>query len=120
MIIKKIKEILTNLAYFLEYHDYKHSSENNSAGHRLAFSKSGDQYQVIFCTQVEELQELSSMKNMVLIRDVDDIQSDDKVIRAGGMVLDLVNSKRKGTSSIGEETVKYLSRYGIRFERVDQ
>lgn len=37
----------------------------------------------------------------------------------GVMWADLETKERKGSNDIGEETVKYLSRYGIRFNRAD-
>jgi acetyltransferase-like isoleucine patch superfamily enzyme len=35
------------------------------------------------------------------------------------MILDVYNTKRVGTSAVGEEFVKFVSRYGLRFDRVD-
>ena len=35
------------------------------------------------------------------------------------MAIDLQKKKRMGTSDVGEEFVKYISRYGIRFDRLD-
>lgn len=37
----------------------------------------------------------------------------------GAMWADLETKERKGSNDIGEETLKYLSRYGIRFNRTD-
>ena len=36
-----------------------------------------------------------------------------------GMILDLYNKKRSRENELGEEFVKFLSRYGIRFDRKD-
>ena len=35
------------------------------------------------------------------------------------MAINLVSKKRIGTSSVGEEFVKFISRYGVRFDRLD-
>ena len=37
----------------------------------------------------------------------------------GSMIINLKNKERIGTSNIGEEFTKFLSRYGIRFDRFD-
>ena len=35
------------------------------------------------------------------------------------MVVNLKNKERMGTTDVGEEFVRFLSRYGIRFNRID-
>ena len=35
------------------------------------------------------------------------------------MAINLINKNRVGTSDVGEEFVKFISRYGIRFDRLD-
>jgi hypothetical protein len=36
-----------------------------------------------------------------------------------GMILNLINKTRMGSTDVGEEFVRYISRYGIRFDRID-
>ena len=55
----------------------------------------------------------SSQDNLLVVNSTHGIQGDFK------MAIDLVNKKRIGSTDVGEEFVKFISRYGIRFDRLD-
>jgi acetyltransferase-like isoleucine patch superfamily enzyme len=56
----------------------------------------------------------SSIKDNLLI-----VDSDNGIVGEYSMSIDLINKKRIGTSNVGEEFVKFISRYGVRFDRLD-
>jgi acetyltransferase-like isoleucine patch superfamily enzyme len=47
------------------------------------------------------------------------VDSDIGIIGDYSMAIDLKNKNRIGTSDVGEEFVKFISRYGVRFDRID-
>lgn len=62
----------------------------------------------------QSLSEINIDRNSVLLFDFKPIDMPSK-----GMILDLYNKKRSRENELGEEFVKFLSRYGIRFDRKD-
>jgi len=55
----------------------------------------------------------SSQDNLLVIDSTHGVNGDFK------MAIDIVAKKRIGSSDVGEEFVKFISRYGIRFDRLD-
>jgi len=81
----------------------------------LIISKNNNFHQLYYISEPpQSLSELNINKNSVLIIDCKWSNSFTK-----GMQLDLINKSRLGTNDLGEELTKFISRYGVRFDRRD-
>ena len=85
------------------------------------YTVSGKSQQSIFTFHFGQahLAKSSQMKNSVLLLDDAEKERANFRLKERAMVLDLTLKKRHGSTSIGEELASFLSRYGIRFDRID-
>ena len=104
---------------YLEYHDIKIESEMSSSKIMIEAEKYHSKAVFFFDTS-EDYDDLISKNDMLFVVNIldDDMQLPND-IQKNIMFLDIKNKLRLGTSRIGEEFVKFISRYGLRFARMD-
>lgn len=116
---EKFNNIIYEFIKYLEYYDIKIESEISSSKIKVVADKYHSEALFFFDTLVDT--KGLSHKNEILI--VMNISNGDtqfpKRNEENIMFLDIENKLRLGKSKIGEEFVKFISRYGIRFARMD-
>ena len=105
-----IKEILDSFIEFLEYKEIKLSIENDL----FSFIIDNNKYKII--VQYEENIKLSQDYNNIIITFLKSNKLKE-LISDNDMVLSILEKHRIGSNLLGEELIKYFSRYGIRFKR---
>ena len=113
---KILNEIFDNFVAHLNYHQFKSERKNFDEGVEFVFDDVAP-HQLIYLTNHKEV--LSSCKDSVLVLDYDHGATTDFLKEKFPMVISLTKKERVGTSETGEEFVRYLSRHGIRFNRID-
>ena len=116
----KKKEIIKDiLCEFVNYLDYKgmRTEKKESKNDELSFFVS-NKYQLIYCNNYSKILELVYKNNVLIINDTTDIKTiyHNENMK---MIISISRKERIGTSDIGEEFYRFLSRYGIRCERLD-
>lgn len=108
--------IINDFINYIRFNNYNvTSSETNGGELILIENKSKGVFHEVFIAK-NILEYSFTRKDHLLI--VDSIELEKKE-NDSVMVLNLNSKTRKGTSKIGEEFVKFLSRYGVRFDRLD-
>ena len=105
-----IKEILDSFIEFLEYKEIKLNIENDL----FSFIIDNNKYKII--VQYEENIKLSEDYNNIIITFLKSSKLKE-LISDNDMVLSICTKHRIGSNLLGEELIKYFSRYGIRFKR---
>ncbi|MEO8210643.1 MAG: hypothetical protein ABI840_08770 [bacterium] len=114
-------KILEEYFYFLQYHKLDVTTEKCIAYLKSKIKKDNIEYKLFYVNSeineeiLKQLDKNSLLLSMVKLNDVNR-----KIISVtGAMWSDLETKERYGSNDLGEETLKYLSRYGIRFDRTD-
>lgn len=117
----KKKAILDNIYNeFIEYLSYNGisvESEINQGSISMIATKEGKKHHLFHFEH--EPKNFQIHDDAVIIENYIDNDTLSKNSGSTVLLLNLKNKTRKGTSEIGEELVKFLSRYGIRFDRLD-
>jgi acetyltransferase-like isoleucine patch superfamily enzyme len=113
---KILKEIFDEFVSHLEYFGFTAEKNNFENGIELIFSD-GEKHQLIYLTAAKKNN--SKCKDAVLVLDYDHANTTD-FLNHFQMVISLTKKERAGSSDIGEEFVRYMSRHGIRFNRMEK
>lgn len=108
--IKLIEKINDEFSTYLQYHGYSISIERKEFMDRLLFN---DYNVSIFFYKTNE-QNITFEKNNIYL-----LFNHPEVFFKNSMILNMNNKSRSGKSRFGEEYVRFLSRFGIRFKRID-
>lgn len=118
---KKRKEIIDNIFRdykgYLEFHKFIINVNEDNSGFIWKIRKGKENYNIIYKTNNSLMENKDISTDSILISDYSEDIKNLKLIYK--MVIDLRDKKRTGTSDIGEETVKYFTRYGIKLDRLD-
>ena len=106
------KNILKDFMGHLMHHEFNVDAKEKGNSQLIRISKK-NKVSEIFITAMEEDPSFSTDDNLIII------DADSKIEIKGKMSINLINKQRKGTSNVGEEFVKFISRYGVRFDRLD-
>ena len=111
-----LKEMIDEFKRFAGYHGISCETVNDSQQlkiYRFRYQNRSSELLVCF----EKIPALKpSGRDYLIVQDYDEMPA---VQSKNGMVINLVNKNRIGTSEIGEDFVRFLSRYGVRFNRSD-
>ncbi len=113
---KILKDILEEFIFYLSYESKKiekQENENNLLNYIIE-----EKHQLIYYENFSQIPVLYK-KNVLVINNktnIKDIYSDNKRIK---MIISIPKKQRIGSSDIGEEFYRFLSRYGIRCDRLD-
>ena len=111
-----VKNILEEFIRYLTYHDMKIEKKESPNGVLTLII--ANKHQLIYCDGYAQIP-LSCNDNVLVINDKitsNDIYKDNNKIK---MIISISNKERIGISDIGEEFYRFLSRYGIRCDRLD-
>jgi len=103
--------ILVDFTNYLRHHAFD-VMEEGDINHTFTISKK-NKVSEIFISRDGSKPLFSTQDNLLVINSNHGIDGYFK------MAIDLVSKKRIGTSDVGEEFVKFISRYGVRFDRLD-
>ncbi len=107
-------KILNEFEEHLSFHGYQVKVENTAKNKRIQVTKGRKNY--VFDFVDKEVSEFSVSSVDLLVLDVNvKLENSSKA----KMIIDIPNLTRTGTSDVGEEFARYLSRFGIRCERLD-
>lgn len=120
--VKILNEILKEWFEYLDYHRFvtKIVEENKNSWHVISKNKNKEYHIYYYFEKIEAADNMILNKNSVVIS-YDEIGNDTrkKIANCGAMYLDVTKGEREGSTSIGEELIVYLKRYGVKFNRMD-
>ena len=109
-----LNQIMSDFIDHLEYNNYHVNKETFEEGFNLSIHKKKKTYKIKYINKGKLFGNIADYT--LLIIDTPDFQTDNKNIN---MWINLRNKTRFGTSKVGEEFAKFISRYGVRFDRLD-
>lgn len=109
-----LKQIVSDFIDHLEYNDYHVKKVLFEEGFELSIHKGKKTYNIKYINKSKFIEHIDY--DNLLIMDARDLQISTKNIK---MWINLRTKTRFGTSEVGEEFTKFISRYGIRFNRLD-
>ena len=109
-----LNQIISDFIAHLEYNDYRVNKITFEEGFELNIHKKKKTYNIKYLNKNKTLEHINC--DNLLIIDNKNIKIDNKNIQ---MWINLTTKTRFGTSKVGEEFTKFISRYGIRFNRKD-
>ena len=109
-----LKQIISDFIDHLEYNDYHVKKIPFEEGFELSIHKGKKTYTIIYLTKSKSFEYI--VDDSLLIIDNTNIDVNNIYIK---MQINLRTKIRFGTSKVGEEFTKFISRYGIRFDRLD-
>ena len=109
-----IDTVFKEFSNHLHYHNYK----IEDLGNKLIISYNANKYTILYMNKDTNIKDFDYLKfDLIIIDDskfnMNDFKSNVK------MIIDFRNKERKGTSKMGEEFISFISRYGLRFNRLD-
>jgi acetyltransferase-like isoleucine patch superfamily enzyme len=108
--IKTLKKIIEEYISYIQYYSKNITIHRSKNVEEISFNDTHSKL-YIFWEKTERYPVLK--KNIIFLLD------DDELITGQGMIINLKQRTRSGTLTDGEEFLKFLSRYGIRFKRKD-
>lgn len=103
-----IKRIFNDFISYLEANNFPVFNKRDAACYEIIYGGK-KKHQIIPSTEADN----------ILIVDFESDLFEQRKQTCLRMIINLKNKKRLGTSNIGEELIKFCSRYCIRFERLD-
>lgn len=113
-----VNDILANFIEHLSYNDYEVEKNKIEKGVQLTVRNHQTVHHLTYLYEPSENGAVSGTDNLYVI-DYTENGEDSKLENGAKMKVNLKDKKRIGSSQIGEEFVAYISRYGIRFDRID-
>ncbi|MDD3627398.1 MAG: hypothetical protein PHV06_08775 [bacterium] len=110
-----LNKIIDAFCKYLEYHDYAIKRDNGTNAEVIKISKGRKNYYILITDIFNKENSIKKIKyDLILFKDSPAEQNEQ-----GRMIVSLFDLKRIGSTDTGEEFVRYFSRYGIRFERLN-
>lgn len=111
-----VKNILEEFIRYLTYHDMKIEKKESPNGVLTLII--ANKHQLIYCDGYAQIPFLCNDNVLVLNDKINsnDIYKDNNKIK---MIISISDKERIGISDVGEEFYRFLSRYGIRCDRLD-
>lgn len=105
-------QIISDFLGYMEFNNYEIVYSKKEENISILLKKKKREHEIFIA--FNEVCHSFKNKNNILILDY---PSDNKLIDNTSMILNLNNKSRSGSSEVGEEFTKFLSRYGVRFNR---
>lgn len=113
-----IENIIVSFSEYLEYNSFHIQRESISSNQcKLSISKKTNKYDIHFLSSIDSIQPSGSRDLLVIDNEEKESKQDD--LYGFKMKINLFSKQRIGTSDCGEEFVSFISRFGIRFNRLD-
>jgi len=112
-----LNEIFSEFEHHLKHHHFRAAKATFQNGFIIKFTRRIE-HQLVFLEKYSALSEI--VKDSVIVFNSNELGTDEAWRKTNaGMVISIPKKQRIGTSLIGEEFYKFLSRYGIRCDRLD-
>jgi len=104
----------------LKYYGVNVNQEEIQSGKRISGDYKGKKFNISLISATKPDSTINSFIDSLIVKNItnDEIPTYRKPAK-NEMILDIYNKTRIGNSDIGEEFVKFVSRYGLRFSRLD-
>ena len=109
-----INRIFDDFVAYIKYHDFDVQKTDTNYGFKLTVKKDSKTHFLYYLEKSNDFQNEFENNSLLII---DSKVNYDHINAA--MIVNLVQKTRKGSSDIGEEFLQYISRNGIRFDRID-
>lgn len=109
-----IHSIFNDFENYLKHHGFSIERKNHETGFELLISNKGTLSLISFYETADSVKQSTVSDSILLLNNGELNQKKGYAMQAS-----LQNSSRKGSSVAGEELITFLSRYGIRFNRLD-
>ncbi len=113
---KILNEIFDKFVAHLEHHRFTTEKNIVEGGMEFVFND-GSKHQLTYLSS--KTKATSRCNDAILVLDYDHEDTANFRHHGFSMIISLTKKERVGTSDTGEEFVRYLSRHGIRFNRID-
>lgn len=113
-----IEKITTGFSEFVTYHGIEVKKRSTDYGFNFILLKDGRMHEIYYLKKSETFNE-KKFKNGLVILNYPNAPISSIVPDKFPMAVDLQRKLRIGSSDVGEEFVNYISRHGIRFDRMD-
>jgi acetyltransferase-like isoleucine patch superfamily enzyme len=113
-----VDTIFSDFINHLKHHSYNVELVNKEDFSSIKVSGNNSFYTLYYINSTSSLNELQIESNDLIIIDNEQLNILENKIDCK-MIIDYHNKERKGTSALGEEFVSFISRFGIRFNRLD-
>lgn len=112
--------IMEDFIDYLKYNGIKTTKTENESGFILkSDNKKAHFTLLVFLNTYSGNIHQSDQDTLIVFNIINEQNKLPKALSGNIMYLDIFNKNRLGTSNIGEEFVKFISRYGLRFSRLD-
>ncbi len=112
---KVLNEIINEFCKYLEYHDYAVNRNIGINEEVIEISRGRNNNYILITDNFDKEYSVKKIKyDLILFKNSPAEQNEQ-----GKMIVSLFDFKRIGSTDTGEEFVRYFSRYGIRFERLN-
>jgi acetyltransferase-like isoleucine patch superfamily enzyme len=113
---KRLKEIFDGFQNYMQYHGFQIDNKVEEHVQEIVVVNKSKSYSVkLFLSDIPGIEaDKNSLHVFYSDQDLSSLNTG-----GGGMSINLKTKKRIGSTSIGEEFARFVSRYGIRFDRVD-
>ena len=115
---KILNDIFAEFTNHLKYHGFAVEQKSLDGGFDMIIKKDSIDAFIQFRANLSEAK-ASSKKNSILILNREKIQNSIPNNSNSSMIVSLFDNSRIGTSEVGEELMNFLSRFGVRFNRLD-
>lgn len=116
---EKIFNIVDEFCEYLKYYDYKVYKEDMSKYTKITVKRKRNKHYLIICELFDSsIKNIKGLFSLFLLNT--GFSKEIELIKNIEMIMSLLELKRFGSSNMGEEFIRFLSRYGIRFARVDE
>ena len=110
-----LNKMIRSFIEYIEYHGFKTEEKFISNGSHFLIYKKNRVYELLFLKN-NRVPYISALDRIVIWLEMD---SSNTIPRKKEMFVNISKNSRSGSSRIGEELLRYLSRYGLRFDRID-
>ncbi|HXD92604.1 MAG TPA: hypothetical protein VNX01_05285, partial [Bacteroidia bacterium] len=110
-----LDDIFKEFVQHLNHNDFVTEQKVIPFGFELDIKSKNKHAAVVFCEAEKDATIISKATDKILILN----KGTAKQTKGFAMVISLDKNERIGTSDVGEEFVQFISRYGVRFNRLD-
>ncbi len=113
-----LTDIIEKFIDYLEYHRFSIEKINSSSFEHYRVSNPKIFENLIILVDSKKIKEVIPERSVILLMNESLVNA--QIEKSNfDMLISISNLQRYGSSKLGEELVRYFSRYGIRFERMD-
>ncbi len=109
-----LNDIFKEFVQHLNHHDFVTEQKTIASGFEINIKNKNTSAVILFCETITDIVKATNINSILVLN-----KGEAKLTSNYTMVISLESTNRIGTSDVGEELVQFLSRYGVRFNRLD-